>query len=131
MLVHNKGNFIRHIGDVRLLPGVNELDSEQSKFFEKDMENPLNKALVTKNEIVIIEAESKGKKKKEVSSDFATLGANEAITLVNDTFDLVLLGKWLDEEGADKKRATVIKAIENQIEDIKNPPVDDIVNPED
>ena len=45
MLVHNKGKFIRHIGDVRLIPGMNELSSSDIEAFTKGMEVPLNKAL--------------------------------------------------------------------------------------
>ena len=30
MLVHNKGSYIRHIGNVRLIPGVNDLDNSDA-----------------------------------------------------------------------------------------------------
>lgn len=127
MLVHNTGNFIRHVGDVRLLPGVNELDEKQATQFKADMQNKLNAALEKSGEIKVLES-----KKKEASDEgFGGLAANEAIKAVNDTVDLSLLEKWLAEENENKKRASVIKAIENQIEDIKNPPADDIVDPED
>lgn len=130
MLIHNTGNFIRHIGDVRLLPGANELNAEQTEQFNSDMKNPLNAALKKSGEIKVLEASNSGKKGDD-KGGFADLNATEAITAVNDTVDLNLLEKWLSEENGNKKRATVIKAIENQIEDIKNPPADDIVDPED
>ncbi len=130
MLVHNTGNFIRHVGDVRLLPGVNELNEKQATQFKADMQNKLNAALEKSGEIKVLESKKKGKKE---SSDegFGGLAANEAIKAVNDTVDIALLEKWLAEERENKKRPSVIKAIENQIEDIKNPPADDIVEPED
>ncbi len=31
MLVHNKGSYIRHIGNVRLIPGVNDLDNSDAE----------------------------------------------------------------------------------------------------
>ncbi|PZL78244.1 hypothetical protein CI088_00295 [Enterococcus plantarum] len=128
MLVHNTGNFIRHIGDVRLLPGANELNTAQAEQFKTDMKNPLNAVLEKSGEIKILEPKKNGEDDK---GGFIGLNANDAITAINDTVDLALLEKWLAEENGNKKRATVIKAIENQIEDIKNPPVDDIVDPED
>ena len=36
MLVHNKGKFIRHIGDVRLIPGMNELSSSDIEALLKE-----------------------------------------------------------------------------------------------
>ena len=45
--------------------------------------------------------------------------AGVAVESIADTFDLELLEKWLEEEQANKNRTTVVKAIENQIDDIK------------
>lgn len=47
------------------------------------------------------------------------MSANKAVESIADTFDLELLEKWLEEEQANKNRTTVVKAIENQIDDIK------------
>ncbi|MBJ0413097.1 hypothetical protein [Enterococcus faecalis] len=128
MLVHNKGKFIRHIGDVRLIPGKNELSSSDIEAFTKGMEVPLNKALENQGEIEILDQPQKGKTKNSVG--FSELAANKAVESIADTFDLELLEKWLEEEQANKNRTTVVKAIENQIDDIKNPDEDSVVNPE-
>ncbi|EHL2459281.1 MULTISPECIES: hypothetical protein [Enterococcus] len=128
MLVHNKGKFIRHIGDVRLIPGMNELSSSDIEAFTKGMEVPLNKALENQGEIEILDQPQKGKTKNSVG--FSELAANKAVESIADTFDLELLEKWLEEEQANKNRTTVVKAIENQIDDIKNPNEDSVVNPE-
>jgi len=128
MLVHNKGAYIRHIGNVRLIPGVNDLDNSDAEEFIKGMELPLNKSLERLGEIEILDHITKGKSKKAVG--FTELTANTAVESIADTFDLELLEKWLEEEQANKNRTTVVKAIENQIDDIKNPDEDSVVNPE-
>lgn len=58
------------------------------------------------------------------------MSANKAVEAVSDTFDLDLLEKWLEEEQTNKNRTTVVKAIENQIDDIKNPDEDSVVTPD-
>ncbi|MCU2207834.1 hypothetical protein [Enterococcus faecalis] len=129
MLVHNKGTYIRHIGDVRLIPGVNELNSSDAKAFTSGMELSLNKALEKMGEIEILDQTKKGKANETVAG-FPSLKANKAIEAIADTFDLELLEKWLKEEQADKNRPTVVKEIENRIDDIKNPDEESVVNPE-
>ncbi|HCU0724770.1 TPA: hypothetical protein OUF48_000753 [Enterococcus faecalis] len=128
MLVHNKGKFIRHIGDVRLIPGMNELSSSDIEAFTKEMEVPLNEALKKSGEIDILDHTEKSK--EDEVSGLSGLTANKAVESIADTFDLELLVKWLEEEQANKNRTTVVKAIENQIDDIKNPDEDSVVNPE-
>lgn len=128
MLVHNKGKFIRHIGDVRLIPGMNELSSSDIEAFTKEMEVPLNEALKKSGEIDILDHTEKSKEDEVLG--LSGLTANKAVESIADTFDLELLVKWLEEEQANKNRTTVVKAIENQIDDIKNPDEDSVVNPE-
>ena len=128
MLVHNKGSYIRHIGNIRLIPGVNDLNSSDAEAFLKGMEIPLNKSLEKLGEIEILDRTTKGKSKETVG--FTKLSANKAVEAVSDTFDLDLLEKWLEEEQTNKNRTTVVKAIENQIDDIKNPAKDSVVTPD-
>ena len=118
MLVHNKQKFIRHIGDVRLIPGMNELSSSDIEAFTKGMEVPLNKAFGKSEMKFWINHKKENRKKNSVG--FSELAANKAVESIADTFDLELLEKWLEEEQANKNRTTVVKAIENQIDDIKN-----------
>lgn len=112
MIVQNNGNFIRHIGDVRLIPGANDVSEQLKKDFESELEKPLNAALVKSKEIVV-QTKAKGG-----SADKTTdMKANDAIALIGDTFDKTLLEAWLDDEkSANKTRASVIKSIEEQIE---------------
>lgn len=124
MLVHNKGRFIRHFGSVRLIPGVNQITDEAAKELSKELEKPLNKALVDSREIVLPEGKS-----KNTSNQITELNANDAIGLVQDTFDKELLEKFLeDEEASSKKRVSVVKAIQEQIETEFNPSDEKIVN---
>ncbi|WP_100523367.1 hypothetical protein, partial [Mycobacteroides abscessus] len=108
MIIHNKGEYVRHIG-VRLIPGVNKILSFQKEQFEEALKHPLNKYLVDSGEIVIIEGE-----KKEKADTFASLNAEKAIDLVKDTHVIDTLNQFLKEEEEGKKRKTVIEAIQEQ-----------------
>lgn len=121
MIVHNKGKYIRHIGEVRLLPGANQLSEKESKSFKADLANPLNQKLVDGGEIEVVGADD-----KDSSDPLAGINAGEAIELILDTFDISLLEEW----AAVETRKTVAKAIKEQIEAIKNPPEDKVVNTE-
>lgn len=112
MLVHNKGNYIRHIG-VRLIPGTNSLNEVEAQTFKKALDHPLNKTLVQSGEIAF------------ENDDLSGFNTNKAIELVKDTYDLSLLEDWKESE----TRKTVLKGIEEQIESIKNPPEDKVIDP--
>ena len=123
MIIHNHGIYIRHFGEAMLIPGANQLDAVLAVSFKEALKNPLNKKLVDTNEIEIVEGGNSG------SSSIGDLSATDAASLASDTFDLTLLEKWLDEEEAGKDRKTVVSAIENQIDDIKNPDPEKVVDP--
>ncbi|MFT8928523.1 MAG: hypothetical protein ABF969_04220 [Sporolactobacillus sp.] len=113
MLVQNKGDYVRHIG-ARLLPGVNDLSVVESKAYAEAAKHPLNKVLIDKEIFVVSK------------TDITAVDANAAIEVVNDTFDLGLLDKFKKAENG--KRKTVSDAIDVQIESIKNPPEDKVVD---
>ena len=94
MLVHNKGKYVRHAVDVTIVPGANQVDSED---FKKFSGNAIMKTLIEKGEIV------PQKSLKEMNAD-------EAVTLVKDTYSLSLL----EEMRAGEKRKTVLEAIDEQ-----------------
>jgi hypothetical protein len=102
MLVQNKGKYVRHAEGVMLIPGANQLESED---FKKFSSHPIMKSLIEKEEIV---AHEKAKSIKE-------LHAEEAINLVKDTFTPSLLEEWKTVE----KRKTVLDAIAEQLDVIK------------
>ena len=124
MLVQNKGKYIRHFGSIMIIPGGNELNEEQEKEFSKEMKQPLNAVLLDK-EIFVVGGLS--------TSSFIDLNKEEALELISDTFDLALLSKFAEDEKGkgNKARKSLISAIENQIESIKNPPEDSVVKTED
>lgn len=114
MLVHNKGEYVRHIG-ARLIPGINHLNQEDAAAFKEALKHPLNSYLV--DELGEITYEDGG---------LSDLSAQKAIAAVNETFKL----ETLESFKKDESRKTVLEAIDKQIEAIKNPPKDKIVNPE-
>lgn len=127
MIIHNHGNYIRHFGEALLIPGANQLDPALSESFKKALKNPLNQKLVDAKEIEVVKAANTSQTGTNSISDIA---ADEAILLVSDTFDVTLLENWLEEESAHKNRKTVVSAIENQIDDIKNPNPENVVDPQ-
>lgn len=125
MLVHNKGNYIRHFGSIVLVPGVNEVDYALKLEFDKQAAVKLNKYLIDTGEIVI--PEKKGSTRGVDS--IVNLPANDAVKLAMDTFDKELLERFLADEKEAKSRVSVVKAIEEQLESQFNPDEDSIVNP--
>ena len=121
MIVKNLGNYIRHFGDVRLIPGTNKLNENDTELFKESLKHPLNKVLLD-NEEIEYECET------ESISDMSAKDAEKA---VKDTYDLSLLDEFLDDEEAGKKRSTIIKAIESQIKSIEDPDAKDIVENDD
>ena len=125
MLVHNKGNYIRHFGSIVLVPGANEVDNALKAEFEKQASVKLNKYLIDTGEIVI--PDKKGSAGGVDS--IVNLPANDAVKLAMDTFDKELLERFLADEKEAKSRVSVVKAIEEQLESQFNPDEDSIVNP--
>ncbi|MFX3616229.1 MAG: hypothetical protein ACE3JK_01695 [Sporolactobacillus sp.] len=118
MLVQNKGEYVRNIG-VRLIPGVNRLSGAESKLYAEEVKHPLNKYLVEHGEIAVVSP-----------GDISSVSPEKAVLLVNDTFDLGLLDQFTKDESVKRKNKTILNAITVQIESIKNPPKDKVVNRE-
>lgn len=97
MFIHNKGKYVRNAAGVQLIPGANNVPEKDWKEFSA---HPIIKQLVDDGEIV-----AKDDK----------LSADEAIELVQDTFDLSIL----EEMKASESRKTVLKAIDEQIKELK------------
>lgn len=119
MIVMNNGNYIRHFGTARLIPGTNKLNDEDVESFKEALKNKLNKRLTVLKEIDFIE----DKKITELSAD-------EAQKLIKDTYSVALLEQFLSDEEKmlTKKRTTVVKAIQEQINAIEKPSEDEIVD---
>lgn len=120
MIVKNLGKYIRHFGDVRLIQGTNKLDESETVLFKEALNHPLNKVLIKSKEIEY----------EEKASSISDMNAKDAEKAIKDTFDLNLLDEFLEDEEGGKKRATVIKAIEAQVDSIENPDEDTIVDPD-
>lgn len=99
MLVHNKGKYVRHAEDVMLVPGTNQIETDDWKRFSS---HPLMKKLIDQGEIV---------QQKQIKD----LNVDDAIELVKDTFSLSLL----EEMKAGEKRKTVLDAISTQVNEIQ------------
>ncbi|WP_240415021.1 hypothetical protein [Paenibacillus periandrae] len=104
MIVHNKGDFVRSQGGVRLIPGVNNITDGEWAIFKADS---LNQELIDDGEIVAQEIDGKAK-------TLADLNNGEAAALIKDTFDLNLLASLLKEEEAGKNRKSVLDIISKQ-----------------
>lgn len=103
----NKTKRIILVGEIKLIPGANYVEDFMVKKHEK--------MLSGKEESGCIEMP-----KMDIDDDLSTstLGgynANDAIKLVKETNDYDTLIKFQTEEIADKKRVTVLKALEAQI----------------
>ena len=98
MLVQNKGNHSYEANGLVLAPGVNDVEEKE---FEQFLSHPLMAHLDKKGEF-------------EYQKEDKKLTADDLIELVGDTFDLEVLEKMKDGE----KRTTVLKAIENRLEEL-------------
>lgn len=103
----NKTERLIIIGDLTLLPGANYKESALVKKHEKMIEGKVESGCIEMPSM-------------EIDDDLSTslLGgynANDAIKLVRETNDYDTLIKFQTEEIADKKRVTVLKALEAQI----------------
>lgn len=117
MLVHNAGQYARNIG-VRLTPGANNLSGAESKLYAEEVKRPLNKYLVDQGEIKVISP-----------GNIASITPDKAVQLVQDTYDLGVLDQFTKDENVKRKDKKVLAAITAQIEAIKNPPKDKVVDP--
>lgn len=99
MLVHNKGQYVRHAADITLVPGANQVDPED---FKKFSGNAIMKTLIEKGEIV-------------PQKSLKEMNVEEAVELVKDTYSLSLL----EEMKIGEKRKTVLDAIADQVAHIK------------
>lgn len=105
MLIHNKGNYIRHAAGVKVIPGANTLNDDD---FEKFTAHPLMQKLIEAGEIVVPEGSLKTK-------SLAGLNADDAIELVKDTFSV----EYLEEFKKGETRKTVLSAIDEQLKTLQ------------
>lgn len=111
MLIKNKTVRLFNFGKkMKLIPGMNDV----SKWKKHDLES-IKGQLEELEKRDLIEMP-----KLEIDDDFAEglltpLNAGDAIAVVKETFDYDKLKELEAEEKAEKARATVLKALENQI----------------
>jgi len=113
---------------IRLLPGNNEIDdadwevAKQNESIQRSMKAGYIKEVfakaVEKDEDGNVKKDKNGqpKVKEAPAKTLNDLEAEEARAVVEDTYDIDALKKWLKAEGRDEIRA----AIQNQIETIEN-----------
>lgn len=111
MLVRNKTVRLICLGNkVTLIPGMNDLSKLKAHQIKGAM--PIFKELEERGDIEL--------PKLDVDDDFSEgvlgpLNAGDAVKVVRDTFDYDKLLELQKEEQEGKARATVLKALENQI----------------
>ncbi|TYC49902.1 hypothetical protein ESZ50_04740 [Weissella muntiaci] len=109
MIVSNKGDFVRFIGDIRLVPGTNDVsEAELKKLKAVDSSNPVFAAVM--EDLVLPEGETK----------LSSYKVDDAKKLIDETFDVALLGNFRDEEAADANRKTVLDYIDKKVDEIMN-----------
>ncbi|EAC5748275.1 hypothetical protein ACQ5SU_001086 [Listeria monocytogenes] len=115
MIIENKGDYVRFLGKIRLVPGTNKIDNEHAEELEQALKHPLNKHLIESDELKVPD-------NLQQDSSLNDFNVTKATLLVKDTFDLGALNEFLADETTNGNRKTVIDAINKQIESISNPP---------
>ncbi|WP_239256681.1 hypothetical protein [Listeria ilorinensis] len=119
MIIQNTGEYTYNIG-VRLIPGGNQIKDSDVKAFQEAAKLPLNKSLIEQGVIELPEGFE-----SEVADNISEINPwQKAVDLVKDTYDLAVLEGYLEDEKAASNRNSVITAITEQIEQIKNPAED-------
>ncbi|EAC5079581.1 hypothetical protein GLX70_07085 [Listeria monocytogenes] len=123
MIIENKGDYVRFLGKVRLIPGTNDISKEYKEEVIEALKHPLNQYLTEANEIIVPDAlfEQDG---------ISDINATKAGILIKDTFSLETLNQFLEQEKSGTNRKKVIDAINKQIESISNPPIEEQYAPE-
>lgn len=103
MIIKNNSKYILHVGKLSLNIGPNEVEENE---WDKVKDHPLVKIWVEKKDIEIKEGSIK---------DVTKLHADEAIEVIEYTFDSKKLEEWKEKED----RKTVIAAIEKQLKELK------------
>lgn len=132
IIVENKGDFIRHFGSVRLIPGTNNIDDSQVKELKDALKHPLNMYLINKGELASNSFEDLiSSKNVEELEGIKSINAEKAKALIQETFSITDLEAFREQEAnSDKPRKTVIEAIDERSQELTNPPEEKIFNDE-
>lgn len=133
IIVKNNGDFVRHFGTVRLIPGTNNVDDSRVKELKEALKHPLNKSLIEKGEIDSDDFENiTSSKSGEKLDGIKSVNAEKAKALIQETFSLPDLEAFREQEAnSDKPRKTVVDAINEKIQELTNPPEEKIFNEDD
>lgn len=110
--------------DLRLLPGVNDVNEKDWKFAEPSMRIHLETERIELVEVKVADLEEPPEEGEPVDgtvapSSIAQLGQKKALPLIAATVDRDLLKAWELEETHSNKRAKVLAAIAEQLEKLK------------
>lgn len=126
-LIHyHKVNLLR-IGNLRLMPGMNQIPEE---IWKEAKSHPLIQHRLNSGEITVLAQAKSGVQEKTLKNDLEkkvsetgensnsldSYSTNQAKDIVQNTFDLNLLRRWQTEE----TRKAVYKVVEAQIEKIES-----------
>ncbi|HDZ6879206.1 TPA: hypothetical protein RUJ59_001361 [Listeria monocytogenes] len=123
MIIENKGDYVRFLGTVRLVPGGNTISNEYEEEVTEALKHPLNKYLIDAHELIV-------PPELFEQNGICDYNVSQAGILIKDTFSLETLNQFLEQETGGTNRKTVIDAINKQIESISNPPQEEQYAPE-
>jgi hypothetical protein len=113
-----KGVIVKTIS---ILPGHNEINDDDWEGIKGQLQSKIDEGhieVVAKEVVKEIELENgKTKTKKSTATKLAELEPDQALEIVQNTFDIKTLQKWRKSETRDEIRA----AVADQIEFVKNP----------
>lgn len=77
MIIENKGDYVRFLGKVRLVPGTNNIDNEHAEELEQALKHPLNIHLIESDELKVPD-------NLQQDSSLNDFNATKAALLVNE-----------------------------------------------
>lgn len=116
LLKRNKPNIYRLAGVV-IYPGVNEITDE--KKIKQMKSYPVYQELIEKRIHEEVTSVKSGKSKTK-TNDITEMTANDAISVISETYAIPLLQEMHNRENSKKARSTVLSAIADQIAEMKD-----------
>jgi len=118
MIIENTKTKVITIANVHFMPGVNIFNEEQEKLLTKGIED-------VERFIDLKIFKSHDKDPSKTTKNILELSSKDAIELIKEMYNVVVLEKILDQESENNKpRINIIRAIEKQINVIREEKID-------
>ena len=129
MIIKNTKARVIFINGIKLVPGANILKSHQeAQLFGDEVGKNHVKERVENGTFEILDAQLDAVDAEEVEDiandpqealqDITELSARKAVALIKDTMDVETLEAFRNQEEANEERASVVKAIDKQLDKI-------------